>query len=760
MSIYDTLNPQQKEACFCTEGPLLLLAGAGSGKTRVLIHRIAYLIEEKGVNPWNIMAITFTNKAAKEMRERVDDMIGYGSENIWVSTFHSTCVRILRRHIDLIGYDKNFNIYDTDDQKKVIKEIFKRLQIDPKQLPERSVMHAISRAKDQYISVDEFKRDAYGNYREEKIAKVYEEYQKQLHNSNALDFDDLLFKTVELFERNPDILDQWQERFRYIMVDEYQDTNGVQFLFVKMLARKYQNLCVVGDDDQSIYRFRGADIHNILDFEEVFPNVKTIKLEQNYRSTKAILNAANSVIHHNFGRKDKALWTENEDGESVSFVQYDDNYVEAAEIASQIMDLVGQGAEYKDIAILNRTNAQSRVYEEKLIMKNIPYKIVGGVNFYARKEIKDVLSYLKVIYNPVDDQAVKRIINVPKRGIGQTTIEKIQNYALMRGVSFMDGVDMCDDIGLSAGTAKKVKDFANLLDDIQKTLETGDLVDLYDAVLEQTGYADELVIENTDEAKDRLENLEELKNKIAAYMETEEHPTLGGLLEEVALIADIDNMSTDNAVVLMTIHSAKGLEFPYVFMGGMEDGVFPGYRSIAAEDEDEIEEERRLCYVGITRAKKQLFLSAARRRMMNGQTSYNKVSRFVREIPSQQLATPEKLTGKAYESAKDLFEKPDTPRLKPSYALKSSRVSATSTTSAAFDLNTLFDKKPAKKEFSTNANGLDYEVGDRVRHIKFGVGIVQEIIPAGADYEVAVDFDKCGVKRMFASFAKLKKVEA
>lgn len=756
MSIYDTLNPQQKEAVFHTEGPLLLLAGAGSGKTRVLIHRIAYLIEEKGVNPWNIMAITFTNKAAREMRERVDDMIGYGAEDIWVSTFHSTCVRILRRHIELLGYQTNFSIYDTDDQKKVMKEIYRRMQIDSKQLPERSVMNAISHAKDQYLTPEEYKREVHGNYREEQIARIYEEYQKQLKNNNALDFDDLLMKTVELFEHHPAVLEQWQERFRYIMVDEYQDTNGVQFLFIKKLAAKYHNLCVVGDDDQSIYRFRGADIRNILDFEKVYQNVRVIKLEQNYRSTKNILEAANSVIHHNMGRKDKTLWTENEQGDSVTFVQYDDNYIEAQEIAARIEELATEsGADYRDIAILNRTNAQSRVYEEKLLLKNIPYRIVGGVNFYARMEIKDMLSYLKAISNPSDDQAVKRIINVPRRGIGQTTIDRVQNYALYRGISFMDALDMAGDIpDLSGAAAKKVEAFAEMMEGFRKQSACLDLTELFDWIMEETGYAEDLIQEHTDESQERLENLGELKNKIAMYLEENEHGTLEGLLEEVALIADIDSLSGDDAVVIMTIHSAKGLEFPYVFMGGMEEGVFPGYRSISAEDDEALEEERRLCYVGITRAKKCLYLSAARRRMMQGQVQYNQVSRFVREIPPTLLETPNQITDDALEQEKELFVKKAVPRMKPSYQLKS--------TPGKMDFNFIFDKKTgvgSKQSFSTNAEALAYDIGDRVRHIKFGVGMVQEIIPAGADFEVAVDFEKCGVKRMFASFAKLKKEE-
>ncbi|MDY2790431.1 MAG: DNA helicase PcrA [Lachnospiraceae bacterium] len=742
MSIYDSLNPCQKEACFCTEGPLLLLAGAGAGKTRVLVHRIAYLIEERGVNPWNIMAITFTNKAAKEMRQRVDDMIGFGAEDIWVSTFHSTCVRILRRYIDLLGYDTNFTIYDTDDQKKVMKELLKRKQIDPKQLPERSVLNAISHAKDQYLTPGQYKNEVRGNFREEKIADLYECYQQELKKNNALDFDDLLFKTVELFEYHPDVLSYWQDRFRYIMVDEYQDTNGVQFLFVKKLAEKYKNLCVVGDDDQSIYRFRGADIRNILEFEEEYENTRVIKLEQNYRSTRNILDVANHVIHHNVGRKDKTLWTENEEGEKVTFCQYEDNYKEAEQVAEAIDRLIEGGENYRDIAILNRTNAQSRVYEEKLLFRNIPYRIIGGVNFYSRMEVKDILSYLKCLVNPNDDQAVKRIINVPKRGIGQTTIDRVQNYALLRGIGFMDAVDMVEDVPeLSKAAKTKIQRFGEMMEHFRKMAEQDDLVELYDTILEETGYADLLVAEGTDEAKDRLENLGELKNKIAVYMQEHEHATLSGLLEEVALIADIDNLDADdNRVVIMTIHSAKGLEFPYVFMGGMEDGVFPGYRSISADDSEEIEEERRLCYVGMTRAQKGLYLSAAQRRMMNGQVSYNPVSRFIREIPATLLSVEKRQV-----SVDAVFQKPaQHPAMTHSYQLK---------TAAAKDPDTIFDKP----SFGTNAAALSYKVGDQVRHIKFGSGVVTEILPAGKDYEVAVDFERCGVKRMFASFAKLKK---
>ena len=764
MSIYDTLNKEQKEAVFCTEGPLLLLAGAGSGKTRVLVHRIAYLIEEMGVNPWNIMAITFTNKAAKEMRERVDNMIGYGAESIWVSTFHSTCVRILRRHIDLLGYQTNFTIYDTEDQKKVMKEICKRMKIDTKQLNEKSILNAISHAKEQYLTPDEYKREHEDSFRESKIADVYAAYQAQLKSSNALDFDDLLMKTVELFEHFPNVLELWQERFRYIMIDEYQDTNGVQFLLVKMLSARYRNLCVVGDDDQSIYKFRGADIRNILDFEKVYPDAKVIKLEQNYRSTKNILDAANGVIHHNFGRKDKTLWTGNEEGSKVFFQQYADNYQEALAVALKIEHLVAEeGASYKDIAILNRTNAQSRSFEEKLLLKNIPYKIIGGINFYSRMEVKDILSYLKVICNAVDDQAVKRIINVPRRGIGQTTIDRVQEYALLRGISFMDALYMVRDITtVKAAAAKKIEEFTQLIDQFRKSAEELPLDELFDEILAETGYIIELQAEDTQEAKDRIANIDELKSKVVTYLTETEDATLTGLLEQIALVADIDSVVGDDAVLIMTLHSAKGLEFPYVFIGGMEEGVFPGYRCENAEDESELEEERRLCYVGITRACQKLYLSAARCRMMRGQSQYNRISRFISEIPKEVVddggamaAANKEFSGFGATSSNSSIFGQETKKfvMKPSYQLHSSSKSAESVSQETF----VKRSDQGKKEFATKAQALDYEVGDKVRHIKFGIGTVTELIPAGADYEVAVDFEKCGIKRMFASFAKLKK---
>ena len=735
MNIYDTLNEQQKEAVFCTEGPLLLLAGAGSGKTRVLTHRIAYLIQECGVNPYHILAITFTNKAAAEMRERVDDLVGYGAEHIWVSTFHSACVRILRRHIDLIGYDRNFTIYDTDDTKQVIRDVIKRLQLDKKQYPERGLLNEISKAKDELITPSEYEMKEAGKFREMQVAKVYAEYQKQLHANNALDFDDLLFKTVELFQFHPDILEQYQQRFQYIMVDEYQDTNTVQFQFVSMLARKHRNLCVVGDDDQSIYKFRGANIYNILNFEKVFEEAQVIKLEQNYRSTQNILDAANEVIRNNKGRKEKRLWTENEKGALIAFHQYETEYEEANEVVNEIGKLSQEGIAYSNMAILYRTNAQSRIFEEKFLLKNIPYKIVGGVNFYSRKEIKDILAYLKVIDNGQDDLAVKRIINIPKRGIGAASVAKIEEYAMLHEISFLDACFQASSITSLGRSIGKIQGFADEVKRYRKIAQNSSIVELFHAVLEGTGYTIALQAEETEEAKARLENIDELLNKITAYELEAEEPSLEELLEEIALVADVDSLNeTDNKVVLMTLHSAKGLEFPYVFLAGMEDGIFPSYMTIISDDRDELEEERRLCYVGITRAKEKLYLSAAKHRMMHGRTQFNKVSRFVSEIPKDLLEIEDKMSFREKDPQRSLF---------------------------SVNRKQVFTKPYQKaRQFTVLETAkIDYEVGDMVSHVKFGRGEVMEIVQGGRDYEVTVQFEKAGRKKMFASFAKLKKTE-
>lgn len=737
MSKYEGLNPMQQEAVYHTEGPVLILAGAGSGKTRVLTHRIAYLIEEKGVNPWNIMAITFTNKAAQEMRERVDQIVGFGSESIWVSTFHSSCVRMLRRFIDRIGYENNFTIYDTDDQKTVIKEVCKRLNIDTKMFKERSLMAAISSAKDELISPEAFKRDAGQDWSLQTVARVYEAYQKQLAMNNALDFDDLIAKTVELLEVSPEVLDYYQQRFRYIMVDEYQDTNTAQFRFVSLLASKYRNLCVVGDDDQSIYKFRGANIGNILGYEKVFPDAKVIKLEQNYRSTQNILNAANEVIRHNLGRKEKTLWTDNEVGELLHFRQFLTGYEEAEYISGDISKKVREGTyAYRDCAILYRTNAQSRLFEEKFLLANIPYKIVGGVNFYARKEIKDLLAYLKTIDNARDDVAVRRIINVPKRGIGATTLNRVQDYAQEQGISFYDALKEADQIPTLGRSAAKIRPFVDFVQKFRSQLEYLSVTELLNKVIEETGYVEELKAEDTEESRARIENIDELISKVVSYEQDAEEPSLDGFLSEVALIADIDSVEeSDNRVLLMTLHSAKGLEFPNVYLAGMEDGIFPSYMTITEGDASELEEERRLCYVGITRAMKELTLTAAQQRMIRGETQYSKVSRFIREIPRELVELGRETAPK---------KTVEMPQAGSSYAR----------------MRQVYRKETfAPKKFEVKkAEALDYGVGDTVRHIKFGTGTVTAIVEGGKDYEVTVDFDRVGTKKMFASFAKLKKI--
>ena len=743
MSIYDTLNPPQKEAVMHTEGPLLILAGAGSGKTRVLTHRIAYLMEEKGVNPWNILAITFTNKAAQEMRERVDRLVGFGSESIWVSTFHSACVRILRRHIDNLGYDNNFAIYDTDDQKTVIKEVCRKLNIDTKVYKERALMAQISHAKDELITPDEMEMNAGGDYNVKKVAAVYREYQAVLRKNNALDFDDLIGKTVELFQNCGAVLEYYQERFKYIMVDEYQDTNTAQFKFISLLASRYENLCVVGDDDQSIYKFRGANIGNILGFERVFPGAHVIRLEQNYRSTQNILDAANNVIANNMERKEKKLWTENEEGDKVHFRQFFNAYEEAEYVAGEIEKAHRKGiCQYKDYAILYRTNAQSRIFEEKFIGANIPYKLVGGVNFYARKEIKDMLCYLKTIDNARDDLAVQRIINVPKRGIGPTTLARVQEYADKMGISLYEALRVAEEVPGIGRAASKVDGFVTFIQTLKSKAEALTVEELLQEVIDQTGYVAELEAENTEESKARIENIDELISKTVAYqeaMEEQNQPaSLSGFLEEVALVADIDTVDPgQDYVLLMTLHSAKGLEFPRVFMTGMEDGIFPSYMAVTSGDPSDLEEERRLCYVGITRAMKELTMTCAQQRMIKGQTQYNKVSRFVREVPRELVDL-----GHTIQEKKTKVE--DIAPAKSKY-------------SAMKEIMQSRNFQP--REFKvTKAESLDYGVGDTVRHVKFGVGIVKNIVEGGRDYEVTVDFDKVGIKKMFASFAKLKKI--
>lgn len=822
MSIYDTLNKEQKQAVLQTEGPVLILAGAGSGKTRVLTHRIAYLIEKCQVNPWNIMAITFTNKAAGEMRERVDDLVGYGSESIWVATFHSTCVRILRRYADRMGFDNNFTIYDTDDQKTIMKEVCKKLQIDTKMLKERTIMGAISSAKDELISPSEYELTSFGDYNKQRISKAYMEYQKILKKNNAMDFDDLIVKTTELFKSCPDVLEQYQEKFQYIMVDEYQDTNTAQFELIRLLAGRYKNLCVVGDDDQSIYKFRGANIRNILDFEKVYPEAVAIKLEQNYRSTSNVLAAANSVIRNNAGRKEKALWTEKEDGSRLHFRQFDYAYEEAEYIA---MDVARKKREqicdYKDCAVLFRTNAQARILEEQFVRAGIPYDVVGGVNFYGRKEIKDLLAYLKTIDNGKDDVAVKRIINIPKRGIGATTIVRVQEYADSRNISFYDALREADQIMTIGKSAAKLKPFVDMIQVFRSKLEYYGLEGLIKDVIETTGYVAQLEANDDEEAETRIENIDELISKVVSYEEEHEGATLSEFLEEVALVADIDGVNQDsNKVLLMTLHSSKGLEFPHVYLAGMEDGIFPSYMSITADDPAEVEEERRLAYVGITRAKEDLTLSCAKQRMIRGEMQYNPVSRFVTEIPEKLLDNKVLVFKRRnYEEYADSSYEKSTFRQKP-YATanrysssKTDGVSKSKDTynQASSSLQTAYrslgsdthetgkkcetestrptyvsvvkpkavltkpatsaNVKPfiAKQKGITDIPGvskgmpsmegeLGYAQGDRVRHIKFGEGTVISIVKGVRDYEVTTEFEGYGAKKMLAAFAKLEKI--
>ena len=764
MSIYDTLNEQQKKGVFTTEGPVLLLAGAGSGKTRVLTHRIAYLIEELGVSPWNIMAITFTNKAAGEMKERVENLVGMGAESIWVTTFHSSCVRILRRYADRLGYDTNFTIYDTDDQKAVMKDVCKRLQIDTKMLKERSILSAISSAKDKLISPVEYELNTMGDFRKQKIAQAYKEYQMALKKSNAMDFDDLIVKTVELFKADPEVLGGYQKRFKYIMVDEYQDTNTAQFELIRLLADVSHNLCVVGDDDQSIYKFRGANIRNILDFEQIYPEAEVIRLEQNYRSTQNVLDAANAVIRNNKGRKSKTLWTDKGEGNRIHFRQFDNAYEEAEFIADDVARKKRERtADYGDCAVLYRTNAQARLLEERFIVEGIPYDVVGGTNFYARREIKDLLAYLKTIDNGRDDLAVKRIINIPKRGIGAATIAKVQDYADMREISFYDALRQADEIMGLGKSAAKLKPFVTMIQSFRSKLEFYGLEDLIKDVIETTGYVSELEASDEEDAENRIENIDELISKIVAFEEVYDQPTLGEFLEEVALVADIDHVENgSNRVLLMTLHSAKGLEFSHVYLAGMEDGIFPSYMTISSDDPDEIEEERRLAYVGITRAKDDLTICYAKMRMVRGETQMNAVSRFVKEIPEELM---DNRPPAPRFNPMDVPSSKYTPVEGPAYRYKPTATLAPKRTAAenkpfiaGGGIGALNAAGISKGVGAVTGGKPDYDIGDRVKHIKYGEGTVTDLEPGPRDYKVTVDFDDAGQKIMYAAFARLIKI--
>ncbi len=731
----NTLNPEQKKAVLTTEGPLLILAGAGSGKTRVLTHRIAYLIEQ-GVRPFNILAITFTNKAAREMKERVSAITPQGDE-VWVSTFHSSCVRILRREIDKIGYTNNFTIYDADDSERLIKNILKDMNISDKVIAPKGMLSLIGAQKDKLIGPNKFAKSVENDFRFQKHAEVYKAYQKHLKDNNALDFDDLIFKTVELFSTHPEVLEKWQDKFRYIMVDEYQDTNASQYQLVRLLAQKYGNLCVVGDDDQSIYGWRGADIRNILDFEKDFKGTVTIRLEQNYRSSENILHAANAVIRNNTIRKSKTLRTAADKGECLHFYRARNDIAESRFISDKIEEGVQNGKKYSDFAILYRNNALSRVLEEGLVKRSIPYRLFGGTRFYDRKEIRDIMSYLKALYNPNDDIAVRRIINVPKRGIGDTTINKVAEAAAENGISFYSALLSADAIPELKSRAKQLNAFAELLVTLREKAQSESVADLIDYILDDTGYRRELENEGTDEALGRIENLNELKNKAVEFAEgrSEEEASLAAFLEEVALVADVDGYTEGaDTVVLMTLHSSKGLEFPTVFIAGFEEGIFPGARAANIDDPAALEEERRLCYVGITRAKKELYLTAACERMQYGQMQNHLPSRFLKEIPpdiiEQDSETPSFLQGGG-ETKRHYAYNANTYRPRPTTGYR----------------------MPEPKNVT-----IDFEVGDSVRHPKFGTGMVTGINPAGADYEVTVDFGMIGTKKLMAALARLKKV--
>lgn len=747
------LNPEQQSAVKATDGPLLIMAGAGSGKTRVLTHRIGYLMVEKGVNPYNILAITFTNKAAREMRERISKMMGGVADQIWISTFHSMCVRILRRDIDRLGFSRNFTILDTTDQQSVVKGILKDKNIDPKQLDPRAVLGSISSAKNELIEPEEFAKTA-GDYYQQKVSEVYTEYQRRLRKNQALDFDDLIMTTIQLFTRVPEVLEYYQRKFQYIHVDEYQDTNRAQYLLVKLLANRFKNLCVVGDSDQSIYRWRGADIANILSFEKDYPNAKVILLEQNYRSTKRILLAANEVIAKNMNRKPKNLWTENAEGNKILYFRADSEQGEAQFVAGKIKEMMREGKKPSDIAILYRTNAQSRVMEEVLLKSNIDYTIVGGTKFYDRKEIKDMLAYLRLISNPDDDISLRRIINVPKRSIGSTSVDKIADFADMHDLSLYQALESIELIGLSPRATKAAAEFRDLVSGYTQMQEFLSVTELVEDILEKSGYREMLKAEKSLEAQSRLENLDELLSVTKNFEETNEDKSLVAFLTDLALVADIDSMDDEgekaDEVVLMTLHSAKGLEFPVVFLIGMEEGVFPHSRSLM--EEVEMEEERRLAYVGITRAEQQLFLTNAQMRTLFGRTNMNPASRFIKEIPEDLL--------EGYEPPNQFGNRGTS--FGGSSAGFGSKGSFGGSQGAGFGTPAARPaaRKPVSRPLaaSTGGDSLAWKVGDKAEHGKWGIGTVVSVKGEGEGTELDIAFPSpTGVKRLLAKFAPIKK---
>ena len=736
-NMLDKLNERQKEAVLTTEGPVLVLAGAGSGKTTVLVNRIAYMISEKHIRPWNILAITFTNKAAREMKDRIESLLGDTAKDMWIGTFHSVCVRILRSCIDLLGYSRDFVIYDTADTKTVMKECLRELDIDEKSFPVRNVLSIISNAKNDLMDAATFENVYKSDYRMSIIAKIYYRYQTKLRKNNAVDFDDIILNTVKILSENPDVLSKYQDKFQYILVDEYQDTNNSQYLLINLLAQANRNLCVVGDDDQSIYKFRGANIGNILNFEDDYSDVQKITLDQNYRSTQNILDAANSVISNNKGRMGKSLWTSNGDGNKVFVYTGTNEYDEARYIARQIKKHFDEQGSFSDCAILYRTNAQSRVIEEMLMRESVPYKVLSGLRFYDRKEIKDIIAYLRVVYNPNDDVSLARIINEPKRKIGNATLEKARNIAREKETSLYDVISHADDYPEFKTAIKKLLSFSEIIQSLIKLKDTVTIEDLTGRILNDTGYMPALVMEDTTESKTRIENLGEFISVITEFEKNEETGnTLGEFLENISLVSDIDGYDeNEDSAVLMTIHSAKGLEFPIVFLSGLEEGLFPGMRSM--ESDDDIEEERRLCYVAITRAKEQLYITKTISRTIHGKTMPTTASRFFKEIPVEYLEDKTTLQPKVAKVMQDLGVRNAAAPKKEVYMTKGFGSSVKSSGSTDYS---------------------KFKAGDTIEHRTFGRGEILKATPCGNDCILEIQFESIGFKRLMAAFAKVKKI--
>ena len=736
-NMLDKLNERQKEAVLATEGPVLVLAGAGSGKTTVLVNRIAYMISEKHIRPWNILAITFTNKAAREMKDRIERLLGDTAKDMWIGTFHSVCVRILRSCIDLLGYNRDFVIYDTADTKTVMKECLRELDIDEKSFPVRNVLSIISNAKNDLMDAATFENVYKSDYRMSIIAKIYYRYQTKLRKNNAVDFDDIILNTVKILSENPDVLSKYQDKFQYILVDEYQDTNNSQYLLINLLAQANRNLCVVGDDDQSIYKFRGANIGNILNFEDDYSDVQKITLDQNYRSTQNILDAANSVISNNKGRMGKSLWTSNGDGNRVYVYTGTNEYDEARYIARQIKKHFDEQGSFSDCAILYRTNAQSRVIEEMLMRESVPYKVLSGLRFYDRKEIKDIIAYLRVVYNPNDDVSLARIINEPKRKIGNATLEKARNIAREKETSLYDVISHADDYPEFKTAIKKLLSFSEIIQSLIKLKDTVTIEELTGRILNDTGYMPALVMEDTTESKTRIENLGEFISVITEFEKNEETGnTLGEFLENISLVSDIDGYDeNEDSAVLMTIHSAKGLEFPIVFLSGLEEGLFPGMRSM--ESDDDIEEERRLCYVAITRAKEQLYITKTISRTIHGKTMPTTASRFFKEIPVEYLEDKTTLQPKVAKVMQDLGVRNAAAPKKEVYMTKGFGSSVKSSGSTDYS---------------------KFKAGDAVEHRTFGRGEILKATPCGNDCILEIQFESIGFKRLMAAFAKVKKI--